>query len=284
MVRKLILVWFICLFTMGCTYVEPGYVGIKVNSYGTQKGVQDFPLQTGRVCYNPFTETIYKYPTFMQSKVWTDDVNEDNMVREGITYSSMEGATIESDVSINYTLDPQKVPHLFVEFRQPIEALTHTYLRTQVRDAFNRCAGQFKAVEIFGMRKQELLDAVKAHLNEHLTPKGFIIDNVSFVGAPHADPQVMQSINNVIQATQDAIKAENKVRQIKAEAQQAIETAKGDAESKLTRAKAEAEANIEIAKSITPELVKYQALQKWDGVAPRVVGSGSTVLFGVDGK
>ena len=55
----------------GCDRVEPGYVGIKVNQWGSQKGVNDFPLVTGGVFYNPITEDIYKFPTFMQNAVWT---------------------------------------------------------------------------------------------------------------------------------------------------------------------------------------------------------------------
>ncbi len=31
----------------GCTKVTPGHVGIKVNNYGDQRGVDDFPLVTG---------------------------------------------------------------------------------------------------------------------------------------------------------------------------------------------------------------------------------------------
>ncbi len=33
----------------GCTKVEPGFVGIKVKLYGRQRGVQDYPIVTGRV-------------------------------------------------------------------------------------------------------------------------------------------------------------------------------------------------------------------------------------------
>lgn len=50
---------------VGCTYVEPGHSGIRVNMYGDGKGVEDSPLVTGRVFYNPMTEVIYEFPTFM---------------------------------------------------------------------------------------------------------------------------------------------------------------------------------------------------------------------------
>ena len=38
----------------GCTYVPPGFVGVKVNLYGNQRGVSDYPIVTGRVLYNPW--------------------------------------------------------------------------------------------------------------------------------------------------------------------------------------------------------------------------------------
>ncbi len=255
----------------GCTRVEPGYVGIKVNMYGTQKGVEDFPLLAGRVWYNPFTEEVYTYPTFMQNMSWTE--------REAITFNSIEGSSITADVGVNYTLNAEQVPHLFIEFRQDINAITHGYLRNQVRDAFGRVAGTYKAIEIFGEKKQSLLDAVKADLIHKLKEKGFVLDTVSFMSAPRADERVMQSINSVIEATQKAIEAENKVRQVEAEAMQDVAKAEGKAKSILTEAKAQAEANKLLTESITPELVRYRMLEKWDGVAPRFVGADASILL-----
>ena len=44
--------------------VDAGSEGILVNLYGSDKGVDDVSLVTGRVWYNPFTEEVYEYPTF----------------------------------------------------------------------------------------------------------------------------------------------------------------------------------------------------------------------------
>lgn len=278
--RKLFLGLFICLFA-GCTYIEPGYVGIKVNSYGSQKGIEDFPVQVGRVWYNPWTEDIYTYPTFMQTKVWTDDLNEDNPIDESIGFNSSEGAVITANVGINYNLDPTKVPKLFIEFRQPIDVVTSTYLRNKVRDHFNIQSSKMKAVDIFGQQKSELLILVKKSLDEELRPKGFIIDTLSF-GRLKADERVMNSINLVIEATQKAQEAENKVKQVEAEARQAAAKASGEAEAILKLAEADAKANDLIAKSITPELVRYKMFEKWDGIAPKVVGGESSLLLNME--
>lgn len=47
--------------------VDAGSEGILVNLYGSEKGVDDVSLVTGRVWYNPFTEEVYEYPTYVQT-------------------------------------------------------------------------------------------------------------------------------------------------------------------------------------------------------------------------
>lgn len=264
------------LLACGCTRVDPGYVGIKVNMYGDEKGVEDLPLQTGRVWYNVFTESIYEYPTFMQSQAWAGD--------EAISFNSIEGSVITADVGLNYSIESKLVPHLFIEFRQDIDSITHGYLRNQVRDAFGRVAGKYKAVDLFGEKKQELLEGVRHDLQAKLAPKGFLIDTVSFNSSPVADPRVMASINSVIEANQRAIEAESKVKQVQAEAEQEVAKATGKAEAILAEARAQAEANKLLTESITPALIQYRMLEKWDGVAPKVFGadSGLNLMMGVE--
>lgn len=52
-----------------CTRIEPGWVGIKVNQAGTNKGVEDYPMQTGWIFYFPLTTRVYEYPTFQQNVI-----------------------------------------------------------------------------------------------------------------------------------------------------------------------------------------------------------------------
>lgn len=284
-VSKLGLFFVLCfavLLGTGCSKVPPGNVGILVNQYGTQKGVQDFPIKTGRITYNPWTHDLYIFPTFMQNASWGGS--------ESITFNSAEGSSITSEVGLAFQLKPDLVPHLFVEFRQDIETITHGYLRNKVRDTFNRHAAKYKAVEIMSDKKEGLLLEVKKDLDGMLSSKGFIIDSVSFISAPKADQRVLESISMVIQATQKAIEAENKVKQIEAEAKQAVALAtgkadavkaeaEGKAQSILLEAKAQAEANEILAKSLTPELVQYKTVESWDGKVPVVIGGEGTNLL-----
>lgn len=48
---------------------------------------------------------------------------------------------------------------------------------------------------------------------------------------------------------------------------------KGEAQCAILKAESEAKANLVLARSVTPELIKWQAIQKWDGKLPKVTGS-----------
>jgi regulator of protease activity HflC (stomatin/prohibitin superfamily) len=203
----------------------------------------------------------------MQRVAW-DQAGTD----ESITFNSKEGAILNVDVALSYAFEPAKVPYLFVTFRQDAEALTKGYMRDQVRDAFNRYSSTMTAPDIFGDRKQELLNEATTHLKETLGPQGFKFDLVTFISGIRADEKVQRSINEVIEATQRAIKEETKIRESKALAEQRIEHARGEGQYILTMATNQAAANRVVADSLTPELVAWQGVQKWNGVLPQFTG------------
>jgi regulator of protease activity HflC (stomatin/prohibitin superfamily) len=280
------------LFGVGCTRVEPGYVGIKVDQWGSQKGVQDFPLRTGLVWYIPFREEIYKFPTFMQNAVWDVARSDQSPGDDSVTFNSVEGAIINADLALAYTFVTEQVPHIFVEFRQDPEIITHGFMKNEINNAFNRVASQMKAADIFGEKKQDLLDKVKFTLNTNLGPKGFKFELISFHGGLRVDDGVRSRINAVLEASQRALEAETKVKQATAEANQKIETARGEKMAAIAKAEgesqaitlkaeAQAKANNKLATSLTPTLIQYEALQRWNGTLPSVVSSGTIPIMNV---
>src|ERR1700678_4451373 len=69
---------FVALF-FGCqatTRVDAGHVGIRVKLAGSDRGVQDMPVVTGWVVYNPITEQIIIFPTSVQNVVWSSNPHE----------------------------------------------------------------------------------------------------------------------------------------------------------------------------------------------------------------
>lgn len=258
----------------GFNVVEPGNVGIKINLYGENKGVQSYTLRTGAVWYNRFTERVYEFPTYMQNANWSAG----NYNNEEITFNSSEGAVMRADVSLSYQIKPEKVPEIFTELRQDAEYITHVFMRAKTRDAISRIASKYTATEIYGEKKTAVMEEVGKELIRELEHKGFVIDMVSFVGEMRVEQSVKESINATITATQRAIEAQNKVLQSKAEADQKIEDARGEAESIIKVATAKAEANKMLTESLSPALLNYEALQRWDGILPKVTSSAIPMI------
>src|SRR5277367_3621506 len=82
----------------GCyRVVPPGNVGIVVKQAGSDRGVQDFPLQSGRVWYNPVNEVVLTYPTYVQRAVWTASTQEGRPMNEELSFQSSEGLHFTAD-------------------------------------------------------------------------------------------------------------------------------------------------------------------------------------------
>ena len=261
----------------GCAQrVEPGHVGLKVNLYGGNRGVDSIPLVTGMVWYNPFSTTVYEYPTFVQTAVWTRNPHEGNNpntpdgTNEEITFNSKEGLIISADISLSYQLAAEKAPHFYVQFRSDdINHFTHGFLRNVARDAFNEEAATYTVEELYATRKEEFLTKVRSRVNQQVGPYGIQIDQLGFIGAPRLPTNVMDALNGKIQAIQDAQRAQNRVQQAQAEAQIAVAKARGEAES-----------NRILTLSLTSQLLQWrsleiqqQAIGRWNGTLPTYTGN-----------
>lgn len=276
-----------------CSRVEPGHVGIRIRLAGSSRGVQNAPIVTGWVVYNPLTEQVIEFPTNVQNIVWTKDVNEGNPLDESITFASSEGVTINADIGLAFHIEGEKAPKLYARFRErDVLVLAHGYVRNVVREALSEVASQLPVQEIYGAGKNKVIHDALALISARLSPDGFIIDQLSFASALRLPDNVVAAINRAIEATQSAIQSENRVRQTRAEADQAITAARGEAEAArqrargeadalLIRARAEAQANEIVRLSMTPEVLQYRVQQRWDGRLP-VVTSGNIPMLTVE--
>ena len=99
----------------------------------------------------------------------------------------------------------------------------------------------------------------------------------------------MEALNRKIEAIQLAQQRENELREAEAqarkevaiisgEAQSRVIKAKSEAESTLLKAGAEASANLLIQKSLTKQMIEWEAVKKWDGKLPEVL-SGKDMPF-----
>lgn len=289
-----VVVGFIVVSCATVTRIDAGHVGIRVKLAGSSRGVQDIPVVTGWVFYNPLTEQIVSFPTSVQNVVWTAAAHEGRSVDESITFSSEEGVNVNADIGLSFHIDPSYAPHLYLRYRQPdLIRLADGYVRNAVREAFNDAASKMAVQDIYGSAKGKLVSDVTSKLHDALGKDGFVIDQLTINGALRLPDNVAQAINRAMEATQNAIQAENRVRQVKAEAEQAIaeahgqaeaarEKAQGEADAILIRAKSEAKANEIIRYSTSAAVLQYRALEHWDGKLPMMNGGGQLPLLTFD--
>src|SRR5215468_626448 len=290
----IILVGTAVAFSSCTARVDAGHVGIRVKLAGSSRGVDDIPLVTGWVFYNPLTEQLVMFPTSVQNIVWTKDPHEGSPHDESITFSSAEGANINADVGLSFHIEPTMAPHLYLKFRKnDLLELANGYVRNAIREAFNLVASKVAVQEIYGAGKGQLVADVTKRLQDQLGKDGFILDQLTINGALRLPENVATAINRAMEATQQAIQAENRVRQVKAEAEQAVaqahggaeaarQKAQGDADALLIRARAEAKANEIIRLSTTGTVLQYRAVQRWDGKLPMYQGGEKLPLLTFD--
>jgi regulator of protease activity HflC (stomatin/prohibitin superfamily) len=254
----------------GCERIDAGHAGVKVELYGSDRGVQDIELVTGMVWYNRFTTAVYEFPTYVREIKYQRSVDQDSTIvnDNSIHCTTADGMTISFDVSMNYSVRNDEVSEIFRKYRLPLEDLETRYLYTSVRNAYNSVAGQMTAEHIISNRKV-YEDSVRRVLVTQLTKEGFEIQQITIAGKIFVPQSLEQAINSKITAVQNAQRAENEKQQTIAEAQKQIESARGDSASTIIRARADAEANKLRQQSLTPLLVQKEMIDKWDGALPQ---------------
>jgi len=265
------------LMTSACSKVPAGYVGIKVYLLGGEKGVESEQLGVGRY-YIGMNEDLFLFPTFTQNAVWTADKREGSPDDESITFQTVEGMSVNADIGISYAVIPDKVPMIFQKYRKQIDEITDIYLRNMVRDAFVAIAASQPIENVYGAGKAELLKQVEESVRKQCGDM-FIIERIYLISDLRLPNEVVTSINKKLEATQKAQQRENEVREAKAEAEKVVAKAEGEARSIAVVAEAQAKANITIAKSVTPELISYNAIKTWNGQLPTTMIPGSAVPF-----
>jgi regulator of protease activity HflC (stomatin/prohibitin superfamily) len=195
---------------------------------------------------------------------------------------------------MSFHIEPSLAPKLYARFRlNDMSVLADGYMRNVVREAFNEIASKMPVQEIYGAGKSKMVADVGQHVRDIFGKDGIIIDQLTINGAVRLPQNVADAINRAMEATQNAIQSENRVRQVRAEADQAVtqatggaeatrQKAQGEADAILIRARAEAQANEIIRLSVSPAVLQYRALDHWDGKLPQYNAGGQVPLLTFD--
>jgi regulator of protease activity HflC (stomatin/prohibitin superfamily) len=226
-------------------------------SFGTvgagERGVRlRFSAVTGSV----LDEGLYFQIPFVERVVTMSVQIEKNEASADAASKDLQ--SVSTTVAVNYHLDPNRVDSVYQEFRDDYQV---RIIEPSIQEAVKSAIALYTAEELI-TKRTDVREAIKTNVKAKIEPNGIILDELNIVNFSFSKSFNI-AIEKKVTAEQEAFAAQNKLEQVKFEAQQQIEEAKGKAEA--IRIEAE-------ALKQSPAVLELRALEKWDGVLPKVTG------------
>jgi prohibitin 1 len=242
------------LFCTSCAVVRPGEVGIKQTLGKFSKEVKT----QGTVIYNPLISRVIKEST------------KTSNIKLVLTLPSKEGLSVNSEISILYRLQANKVASVLENLGQSYESVITSVFRSAASDV---CAKFFAKDMHSGMRadiEREILEKMKVNLEKQADGIDLIAVLMKRIQLPRG---LASSIERKLQAEQDAMRLKFVLQQ---------ETL--EAERKIINAKGERDAQLIIAEGLTPEVLKLKAIEAFKELAKSenaktIITDGKTPLI-----
>ena len=179
--------------------------------------------------------------------------------------SSKDLQDIKTQVALNWHIDPAKVNKVFQRVGDE-EQIVFRIITPAVSEIVKAATAQKNAEEIITKRK-EIKQQIDEELKGRLDDYGILVDDVSLVNVSFS-PEFARAI----EAKQIA---EQQAKQADFEALKAEKTAQAE----INRAKGQAEAQRLQKLTLTPALLQKEAINKWDGKFPTVMGGDGALPF-----
>lgn len=183
---------------------------------------------------------------------------------------------VKTEVTLNYAVESTKVARVYQELRQ--EYLKRV-VYPAVQESVKAVTANFEAEKLITERPI-VKEKIETYLMERIEKYGIQVQTVSITDFQFSS-EFTKAIEAKVTASQYALKAERDLARIKIEATQKIESAKAEAEAlRLQR------------QNVTEDLIALRqievqrlALEKWNGVLPVTITSGTPIPFiGVGSK
>jgi prohibitin 2 len=241
----------------GCFYVvEPGNRGVKI----TLGKVAEHPLPEGWGLKAPLV-----------TDVKTVSIRQTTQEVKAECYSS-DLQQVNINLRILYSIKPDSVVKIYQLYQgDPFESL----IAPRVLEAVKERTALTSAEQIVKNReeiKRSSLSAAQAKVGQLINLDDLVIENITLskeLEAAIEEKMVQEQEASKARFTQDKARIEAETRNIQAEI---------EAKATITKAKAEAE-SIRIrgeALKQNPDLIQLQIVEKWNGVAPLVIGGGQS--------
>ncbi|MBQ7715685.1 MAG: prohibitin family protein [Clostridia bacterium] len=234
------------------TVVSAGHTGVIV----TLGKVNETVLQEGIHLKAPFIQQCVE----IDNRIVKLEVNTEAF--------SKDLQSVMTTLAINYRVDTSKSYSIYKNIGADYEAVLVT---PAVNEVLKAITAQYTAEQSVTNRAL-ISDGLVTGLNEKLNDIGLFVTDVNIINFDFSEA--------FINAIEEKQVAQQKLLKAETEKQTAITNAEAEAETIKIRAQAEADANVTISESLTPNVIEYKKLEKWNGVLPKVTG-GATALIDI---
>ncbi len=246
--KKLSSILLASLLLTSCAVIRPGEAGVK-----QRLGKLDNEVVTqGTIVYNPFT-----------TKVLKESIQTNNL-KLALRLPSKEGLSVDSEISILYRLEVDKLPTVLENIGPNYQDVMAAVFRSASSDV---CA-QFFAKDMHSGKRADIELAIKDKMEKTLTPQGIIIEAV-LMKSIQLPPGLSLSIEQKLQAEQDAMRMEF-----------ILQTERLEADRKIIEATGSRDAQKIQSQGLTPEILKLRSIEAFLQLAR----SANSKVIITDGK
>lgn len=280
-IALVVIVLFVCTVR-----IPAGYVGVVYNMNG---GISDRTLTQGFHVISP-TQNVTTYSIGIEQSYLTASKDGDSNDDESFEVPSNDGKGLTVDMTFTYRYDADRVADTFTRFKgQSGKDVKNSFIKPNIMSWTKEVTAKYSVIDLLGDKRATLNSELTDYLKQKFEPYGIVLESVSLINID-PDEETRSAVQKKVNAQQDLelAKIEQQTANVNAEkekevaitkANQEKETAQINAEAKLIEAQAQADANRLISQSLTPELIRQQMYDKWDGKLPTVqAGNDSSVI------
>ncbi|MFS4417106.1 prohibitin family protein [Maribacter sp. 2307ULW6-5] len=229
--KKILAFVFSAALLGSCAVIRPGEAGVKQ----TLGKFSDKVITQGTVVYNPLVSKVIKEST------------QTNNIKLVLSLPSKEGLSVDSEISILYRLDRNKLPSVLENLGQEYESVITSVFRSASSDV---CA-KFFAKDMHSGMRAVIEDEIKVKMDDLLSKQADGIELIAVLMKRIRLPSgLANSIEQKLQAEQDAMRLVF-----------VLEQAKLEAERKIIEAEAERDAQLILADGLTDEIIQIKSIE-----------------------
>lgn len=207
----------------------------------------------------PFIESKTKLET--REKIYY--FSKDNDKNTSIDVSSKDIQSINIELTVQASISDVK--KLYTAFNGKHE---DRFIRPRVREIVQATISKY-TIEEFVTKRTEISNLILEDLKYDFEVYGLTVSNISITNHDFSD-EYEKAVESKKVAEQGVEKAKAEQQKISIEAENKIKIA----EFKLKEKELEAQANLVESKSLTKEILRSRAIEKWNGEMPKALGSG----------